>query len=74
MFASAILQLFFQDAVTAPDLEITSPAIKEGAAIPMWVPHHAGKGIALIQGYRVAICDQMEPARRQTRQREITAS
>jgi DNA mismatch repair protein MutS len=62
-------ELFFEDAVTAArELEITLTARnkEKGAAIPMCgVPYHAAEGYIarLIQkGYRVAICDQMEPA------------
>src|SRR3989454_6451832 len=62
-------ELFFEDAVTAArELEITLTARnkEKGAAIPMCgVPYHAAEGYVarLIQkGYRVAICDQMEPA------------
>jgi DNA mismatch repair protein MutS len=62
-------ELFFEDAITAArELEITLTARnkEKGAAIPMCgVPYHAAEGYIarLIQkGYRVAICDQMEPA------------
>src|SRR5579872_6209572 len=62
-------ELFYEDAVTAArELEITLTARnkEKGAAIPMCgVPYHAAEGYIarLIQkGYRVAICDQMEPA------------
>ncbi len=62
-------ELFFEDAVTAArelEITLTSRNKEKGAAIPMCgVPYHAAQGYIarLIQkGYRVAICDQMEPA------------
>ena len=74
-------ELFFEDAVIAArELEITLTARnkEKGAAIPMCgVPYHAAEGYIarLIQkGYRVAICDQMEPpsAGKKLVKREIT--
>src|SRR5690348_2515880 len=62
-------ELFFEDAVTAArelEITLTSRNKEKGMAIPMCgVPYHAAEGYVarLIQkGYRVAICDQMEPA------------
>src|SRR3954470_24253791 len=62
-------ELFFEDAVTAArelEITLTSRNKEKGAAIPMCgVPYHSAEGYIarLIQkGYRVAICDQMEPA------------
>src|SRR3982075_1034028 len=62
-------ELFFEDAVTAArelEITLTSRNKEKGMAIPMCgVPYHAAEGYIarLIQkGYRVAICDQMEPA------------
>src|SRR5438046_826366 len=62
-------ELFFEDAVIAArelEITLTSRNKEKGIAIPMCgVPYHAAEGYVarLIQkGYRVAICDQMEPA------------
>src|SRR3982075_186567 len=62
-------ELFFEHAVTAArelEITLTSRNKEKGMAIPMCgVPYHAAEGYIarLIQkGYRVAICDQMEPA------------
>lgn len=62
-------ELFFEDAIVAArELEITLTARhkERGQPIPMCgVPHTAGAGhIAKLvkKGYRVAICEQMEPA------------
>src|SRR3989441_8146902 len=62
-------ELFFDDAVVASkelQITLTSRNKEKGIAIPMCgVPYHAAEGYVarLIQkGYRVAICDQMEPA------------
>jgi DNA mismatch repair protein MutS len=64
-------ELFFDDAVTAArELEIvlTSREIGKGRRVPMCgVPHHALSGYLarlVDRGYRVAICDQVEDARR----------
>src|SRR5438046_9825075 len=62
-------ELFFDDAILASkelEITVTSRNKEKGMAIPMCgVPYHAAEGYVarLIQkGYRVAICDQMEPA------------
>src|SRR5262252_4183674 len=62
-------ELFFEDAVTASrelEITLTSRNKEKGMAIPMCgVPYHSAESYIarLIQkGYRVAICDQMEPA------------
>src|SRR5881396_1666355 len=62
-------ELFFEDAVVAArelEITLTSRNKEKGAVIPMCgVPYHAAEGYVarLIQkGFRVAICDQMEPA------------
>jgi DNA mismatch repair protein MutS len=74
-------ELFFEDAVIAArelEITLTSRNKERGAAIPMCgVPYHAAEGYIarLIQkGYRVAICDQMEPpsAGKKLVKREIT--
>ena len=61
-------ELFYEDAVTAArelGITLTSRSKEKDLAIPMCgVPHHAAEGYIarLIQkGYRVAICEQMEP-------------
>ena len=64
-------ELFFEDAVTASralDIALTSRSKdKEGAPIPMCgVPYHAGPsyvGRLVKQGFRVALCEQMEDPR-----------
>jgi DNA mismatch repair protein MutS len=64
-------ELFFEDAVTASralDIALTSRSKdKEGAPIPMCgVPYHAGAayvGRLVKQGFRVALCEQMEDPR-----------
>src|SRR5213592_4752216 len=74
-------ELFFEDAVLASkelQITLTSRNKEKGAAIPMCgVPYHAAEGYIarLIQkGYRVAICDQMEPpsAGKKLVRREVT--
>jgi DNA mismatch repair protein MutS len=74
-------ELFFEDAVTAArelEITLTSRNKEKGLAIPMCgVPYHSAEGYIakLIQkGYRVAICDQMEPAQLSKKlvKREIT--
>src|SRR5712671_1157984 len=62
-------ELFFEDAVTAArelEITLTSRNKEKGMAIPMCgVPYHAAEGYVarlIHKGYRVAICDQMEPA------------
>src|ERR1700719_1199413 len=62
-------ELFFDAAVTAArelEITLTSRNKEKGAAIPMCgVPYHAAEGYVarlINKGYRVAICDQMEPA------------
>src|SRR5688500_5083972 len=64
-------ELFFEDAVTASralDIALTSRSKdKSGAPIPMCgVPYHAGAGYVgrlVKQGFRVALCEQMEDPR-----------
>jgi DNA mismatch repair protein MutS len=64
-------ELFFEDAVTASralEIALTSRSKdKEGAPIPMCgVPYHAGAayiGRLVKQGFRVALCEQMEDPR-----------
>ena len=64
-------ELFFEDAVTASralDIALTSRSKdKSGAPIPMCgVPYHAGPGYVgrlVKQGFRVALCEQMEDPR-----------
>ena len=64
-------ELFFEDAVAASralDIALTSRSKdKEGAPIPMCgVPYHAGAayvGRLVKQGFRVALCEQMEDPR-----------
>lgn len=60
-------ELFFDDAVTAAaalDITLTKRGRVDGADIPMCgVPHHAAESYLarlIRQGYRVAICEQME--------------
>jgi len=60
-------EMFFEDAVTASrELEITLTARQN--AVPMCgVPYHAADGYIsrlLRKGYKVAICDQTEPAKK----------
>src|SRR6266516_7405709 len=62
-------ELFYDDAVTAArelEITLTSRSKEKGEPIPMCgVPYHSAESYIarLIQkGYRVAICDQMEPA------------
>ena len=64
-------ELFFDDAVTASrELQITLTARQKerGSGIPMCgVPYHAAEGYIarlLRKGYKVAICDQTEPAKK----------
>ncbi|HUX68473.1 MAG TPA: DNA mismatch repair protein MutS [Terriglobales bacterium] len=63
-------ELFYEDAVTAAralQITLTSRNKERGAPIPMCgVPYHAAEGyIAKLiqQGYKVALCDQMEDPR-----------
>ncbi|MCP4676439.1 MAG: DNA mismatch repair protein MutS, partial [Deltaproteobacteria bacterium] len=60
-------EMFFEDAVIASevlDLTLTSRNKNDANPIPMCgVPHHAALGYVaklIDQGYKVAICDQME--------------
>src|SRR5881227_1450239 len=62
-------ELFYEDAVTAArelEITLTSRNKEKGQAIPMCgVPYHAAEGYLsrlIHKGYRVAICDQVEPA------------
>src|SRR5512143_2271361 len=60
-------ELFFEDALTASEaLQITLTARSKGDdKVPMCgVPHHAARGYVarlLERGFKVAICDQVEP-------------
>src|SRR5262245_3465703 len=74
-------ELFFDDAVTASrELEITLTARNKERdhAVPMCgVPYHAADSYIarlLRKGYKVAICDQMEPPQKGTKlvRREVT--
>ncbi len=74
-------ELFYDDAVTAArelEITLTSRNKEKGQPIPMCgVPFHAAEGYIarLIQkGFRVAICDQMEPpsAAKKLVRRELT--
>src|SRR5215813_2238150 len=74
-------ELFFEDAVTASrELEITLTARNKehGNPIPMCgVPYHAAESYIarlLRKGYKVAICDQMEPPQKGVKlvKRELT--
>ncbi len=74
-------ELFFDDAVTASrELEITLTARNKerGNPVPMCgVPYHAADGYIarlLRKGYKVAICDQMEPPQKGVKlvKREVT--
>ena len=73
-------ELFFEDAVTAArELEITLTARnKERDPVPMCgVPYHAADGYIarlLRKGYKVAICDQTEAAKKGVKlvRREVT--
>lgn len=63
-------EMFFEDAQVASrvlDITLTSRNKMNDAAIPMaGVPHHAAPGYIsrlIEQGYKVAICDQVEDAR-----------
>src|ERR1041385_6204023 len=69
-------ELFYDDAITAArelEITLTSRDKEKGTPIPMaGVPHHAAESYVarLIQkGYRVAICDQMEDAKRSEERR-----
>ncbi len=64
-------ELFFDDAVIAArelEITLTSREIGKGRRVPMCgVPHHAATGYLtrlVERGYRVAICDQVEDARK----------
>src|SRR5262249_4842224 len=74
-------ELFFDDAITASrELEITLTARNKerGNPVPMCgVPYHAADGYIarlLRKGYKVAICDQMEPPQKGVKlvKREVT--
>jgi DNA mismatch repair protein MutS len=72
-------ELFFEDAVAAAEaLQITLTARAKGDdKVPMCgVPHHAARGYVaklLEKGFKVAICDQIEPpGRSQIVRREVT--
>jgi DNA mismatch repair protein MutS len=65
-------EMFFDDAVIGRKNSDRSPRHKErGSAVPMCgVPYHAASGyIAKLvrKGYRVAICEQTEDARKTTK-------
>ena len=64
-------ELFYEDAVTASrELEITLTARQKerGSSVPMCgVPYHAAENYIarlLRKGYKVAVCDQTEPAKK----------
>jgi DNA mismatch repair protein MutS len=72
-------ELFFDDAVAASEaLQITLTARSKGDdRVPMCgVPHHAARGYVarlLEKGFKVAICDQVEPpGKSQIVRREVT--
>jgi DNA mismatch repair protein MutS len=72
-------ELFFEDALTASEaLQITLTARSKGDdKVPMCgVPHHAARGYVaklLEKGFKVAICDQIEPpGKSQLVKREVT--
>jgi DNA mismatch repair protein MutS len=72
-------ELFFEDAVAASEaLQITLTARSKGDdRVPMCgVPHHAARGYVaklLEKGFKVAICDQVEPpGKSQIVRREVT--
>ncbi len=72
-------ELFFEDALTASEaLQITLTARSKGDdKVPMCgVPHHAARGYVaklLEKGFKVAICDQVEPpGKSQLVRREVT--
>jgi DNA mismatch repair protein MutS len=74
-------EMFFEDAVTASrELEITLTARHKDSEQPVpmcGVPYHAADGYIarlLRKGYKVAICDQMEPPQKGTKlvRREVT--
>jgi DNA mismatch repair protein MutS len=72
-------ELFFEDALTASEaLQITLTARSKGDdKVPMCgVPHHAARGYVaklLEKGFKVAICDQIEPpGKSQIVRREVT--
>jgi DNA mismatch repair protein MutS len=72
-------EMFFEDAVTASEaLQITLTARAKGDdKVPMCgVPHHAARGYVarlLEKGFKVAICDQVEPPGRSAIvRREVT--
>jgi DNA mismatch repair protein MutS len=72
-------ELFFEDALAASEaLQITLTARAKGDdKVPMCgVPHHAARGYVaklLEKGFKVAICDQVEPpGRSQLVRREVT--
>jgi DNA mismatch repair protein MutS len=72
-------ELFFEDALTASEaLQITLTARSKGDdKVPMCgVPHHAARGYIaklLERGFKVAICDQIEPpGKSQLVKREVT--
>src|SRR5690349_22104128 len=72
-------ELFFDDALTASEaLQITLTARSKGDdKVPMCgVPHHAARGYIaklLERGFKVAICDQVEPpGKSQLVKREVT--
>jgi DNA mismatch repair protein MutS len=74
-------EMFFEDAITASrELEITLTARHKDSdrPVPMCgVPYHAAEGYIarlLRKGYKVAICDQMEPPKKGVKlvRREVT--
>src|SRR5271169_2623444 len=74
-------ELFYEDAIIAArelQITLTSRNREKGAPIPMCgVPYHAAEGYIsrlLQQGFRVAICEQMEDPKAATKlvKREVT--
>ena len=72
-------ELFFEDALTASEalqITLTSRAKGDGKVPMCGVPHHAARGYVaklLEKGFKVAICDQVEPpGRSQIVRREVT--
>src|SRR6201997_1811456 len=74
-------ELFFEDAVLAAKelkITLTSRNKEKGIAVPMCgVPYHAAEGYIgklIRQGYKVAICEQMEDPRlaKKLVRREVT--
>jgi DNA mismatch repair protein MutS len=68
-------ELFFDDAIVASkelQITLTSRNKEKGISVPMCgVPHHAAEGYIgklIRKGFKVAICEQMEDARRAKKQ------